>query len=114
MFVNAGELNKRIAVYRRVDTVNEQGYLLPQDDQLVLRCWAKFTQKSGTEVQQDNADFGVEQVRFLIRHSRKEIDRKMFVSYAGAVYEINYVNDYSDSHQYIELWCTWRSKEGRP
>lgn len=114
MFVNAGELNKRIAIYRRIDRANERGYLIPEDDQLVHSCWAKFTQQSGTELVQANADFGEERVRFLIRYTAKEIDRKMFVLYAGAVYEITYINDYGDGHRYMEIWCTWKSKEGRP
>ena len=114
MFVDAGELNKRIKIYRRTETDDEEGYLSPPSDpELVHSCWAKFSQTSGTELVKADADFGEEKVRFLIRYTRKPIDRKMFVRYAGSDYDIEYAHDYGDSHQYIELWCVWRSREGR-
>ena len=58
------------------------------------------------------ADFGEVRVRFLIRYTRKPIDRKMFVRYRGKDYEIEYINDYGDSHQYMELMCRWSGTGG--
>lgn len=113
MQVNAGELNKRIEIIKRTSAKDADGYDTITE-KTVRRCWAKFTQKSGTELQKENADFGEESVRFLIRYTRTKITRKMFVRYAGGVYEIEYVNDYGDSHEYIELWCKWLSRGGRP
>ena len=113
MFVQAGELNKRIHIIRRTETPNGNGYPDMQEN-VVHSCWAKFTQTSGTEAFRANADFGEEKVRFLIRYTCKPIDRKMFVRYAGSDYEIQYINDYGDSHEYIEIWGKWRSLEGRP
>lgn len=103
MFVNAGELNKRIQIYRK------NGEPL-----LVHTCWAKFSQTSGTTVQKAGADWGEVKVRFLIRHTKKELDRKMFVRYADADYEIEYINTYGDSRQYIEIWCKAGSQKRRP
>lgn len=115
MYVNAGKLNKRIAIYRRTEDPDKPGYLAPASDpQLVHECWAQFSQTSGTELIKANADFGEEKVRFLIRYTSRPIDRKMFVRYRGSDYDIEYINDYGDNHQYIELWCVWRSQEGRP
>lgn len=113
MFVQAGELNKRIQIIRRDGARDSDGYPQPQET-VVHNCWARFTRTSGTETLRANADFGEEKVRFLIRYTSKAIDRKMFVRYAGSDYEIQYINDYGDSHEYIELWCRWRSLEGKP
>ena len=55
---------------------------------------------------------GEARVRFLIRYTRKKIDRKMFVRYKGLDYEIIYLNTYGDSGEYMELWCKWLSVKG--
>ena len=108
MEVNAGELNQRIQILRHTETRNGAGYLAPPSDpEVVHSCWAKFSRTSGTEVLKAGADFGEVRVRFLIRYTRKPIDRKMFVRYRGNDYEIEYINDYGDSHQYMELMCRW-------
>lgn len=114
MYVQAGELNKRIEILRRTEKTDQEGYLPEAPLELVHSCWAKFSQTSGTELVRANADFGEEKVRFLIRYTRKPIDRKMVVRYRGSIYEIQYINDYGDGHQYMELWCIWQSREGRP
>lgn len=105
MYVNAGELNKRIEICRKPEP-GPGGYL-PEgaEPEPVRRCWAKFTQTSGTEMVKANADFGEVRVRFLIRYTRGVIDRKMFVRYRNVDYEILYINGYGDSGEYLELWC---------
>lgn len=113
MHVDAGELNKRIEIVRLDRTETPDGYD-EITETVVYRCWAKFTQTSGTELVKANADFGEERVRFLIRWTDRAIDRKMVIRYGGSRYEIEYINDYGDGHQYIELWCKWLSRDGRP
>ena len=113
MEINAGELNQRIQILRHTETRNSAGYLaLPSDPEVVHSCWAKFSRTSGTEVLKAGADFSEVKVRFLIRYTRKPIDRKMFVRYRGNDYEIEYINDYGDSHQYMELMCRWSGTGG--
>lgn len=111
MYVNAGELNKRISIYRKPE-LDGDGYF-PDDPAPVLvhTCWARFSQTSGTELAKANADMGEAKVRFLIRYTRREIDRKMFVRYGGRDYEILYVNGYGDSGEYMEIWCQWMGNE---
>lgn len=107
MYVNAGELNRRIEICRKPQP-GPGGYL-PEgaEPELVRRCWAKFTQTSGTEMVKANADFGEVKARFLVRYTRRSIDRKMFVRYRDSDYEILYINPYGDSREYLELWCEW-------
>ena len=52
------------------------------------------------------ADLSEVKVRFLVRWSSAPLDRKMIVRYAGEEYEIEFINDYNDSHEFVELWCT--------
>lgn len=113
MHVDAGELNKRIEIVRLDRSETPNGYD-EITETVVHRCWAKFTQTSGTELVKANADFGEEKARFLIRWTDRAIDRKMVIRYGGGRYEIEYINDYGDGHQYIELWCKWLSRDGRP
>lgn len=108
MYVNAGELNKRISIYRKPE-LDDDGYI-PEGAQpaLIHNCWAKFSQTSGTELAKANADVGEARVRFLIRRTRKDIHRKMSVRHKGLDYEIIYLNTYGDSGEYMELWCKWQ------
>ena len=106
MDVNAGALNQRIQIMRYTEAPNAAGYLAPaKDPEVVHTCWAQFSRTSGTEAYKAGADFGEVKVRFLIRYTRKALDRKMFVRYRGLDYQIEYINDYGDAHEYIELMC---------
>ena len=106
MYVDAGELDKRICIYRK-GQLDPDGYGEPEPV-LVRRCWAKFSQTSGTEAVKANADFGEAKVRFLVRCTKTPIHRKMFVRYKGTDYEIQYINGYGDNGEYMELWCKWQ------
>ncbi len=104
MNINPGELNKRIRIFRKVETRDADGYVCVTKP-TVHACHAKFNRMSGTEVMREDADMAEVKARFLIRHTRRTITRKMFVEYAGNEYEIEYVNDYNDSREYTELCC---------
>ncbi len=113
MEVNAGKLDKRIQILRYTETRNGAGYLAPAaEPEVVYDCWAQFSRISGTEARKQGADLGEVKVRFLIRYTRKPIDRKMFVRYRGEDYEIEYINDYEDAHEYLELICRWTGTGG--
>lgn len=107
MYVNAGELDKRIEIYRKPEK-EADGYVAEgSEPKLVRRCWAKVSQTGGTEMDRRGADLGEARIRFLIRTGRTPIDRKMFVRYRGKDYEILYVNGYGDTGEYTELWSQW-------
>lgn len=108
--VQAGELNRRITIFREAETTDADGYGTAER-RTVRSCWAKVTKVSGTELVKANADFGQEKVRFLIRYpGAGVIDRKMLVHYEDRDYEIEYLNDYG-GRQYLEIWGTWQSRE---
>ena len=114
MHVDAGQLNKRIQIIRRAEEKDANGYSATPDETVVHRCWARFSQTSGTEAMKANADFADLKVRFLIRWTKTSIDRKMIVRYNNADYEIEYVNGYGDSRQYLEIWARWTGLQRRP
>ena len=102
MYVNIGELNKRIKIVDDGVTADSDGYVV-HNRVKVWECDAQATRKSGTEMIKGNADFSQIKMRFLIRYTDKKIDRKMIVEYQGEDYEIEYINDYEDNHQFIEI-----------
>lgn len=109
--VNPGELNRRIAIVSNSKDFDEDGYQIEREE-TVYSCWAKFTRVSGSEKIKANSDFSQVSARFLIRYTTKPLSRKMVVRYDGNDYEIEYLNDYGDSHRYIEVWCKLMTREG--
>lgn len=111
MQVNAGELNRRIDIIKVTKSKDKDGYETV-DETLVLHAWAKFSQTSGTELVKADADMSEVKARFLIRWSRTNLSRKMIVRYGGNDYQIEYINPYGDSKEYVELWCSLLTLEG--
>ena len=111
MEINAGKLNKRIEIIRIEKELDGDGYETVKET-VVRRPWAQFSQTSGTELTKANADMSEVMVRFLIRWSSTPMSRKMVVRYAGDDYEIEYINGYGDSREYVELWCRRLTLEG--
>jgi SPP1 family predicted phage head-tail adaptor len=101
MQIDPGELNKKISIYSKPSGKDADGFSSGSLS-LVLSCWAKVTRTSGTEIVKSGADLADIKTRFLIRYPKASITRKMVVRY-GVDYEIEYVNDYGDSHEYIEI-----------
>ena len=110
MNVNAGRLTQRIQIFKIVQAADEGGYYIPQYEH-VHCCWAQISRTSGTEMVKDNADFGEEKVRFLIRWTAAPIDRKMVIRHHGKEYEIEYLNDYGTPGKYLEIWGKRTTKE---
>lgn len=113
MHIDAGALNKRILFIRRVPVTTADGYEAGTAEKIVRECWAKFSQTSGTELIRAGAEMGESKVRFLTRYHPAITDRRLVVRYAGADYDILYVNTYGDEEEYIEFWCERRTLEGK-
>ena len=111
MQINPGELNKKISIYSKTETPDADGYATTEYV-MVRACWAKFSRTSGTEAIKAKADFSEIKARFLIRYMPEPITRKMIVRYGGTDYEIVYVNDYDDMHEYIEIWASEVTTDG--
>lgn len=102
MELNAGKLNKRVEILR-VSTQRDKNGYTTETVTVLRRPWAQFSRTSGTEALRNGADLGETRARFVIRAGGPQISRKDRVRYGGEVYEIEYVNEYGDSGEYIEL-----------
>ena len=87
MRVNAGSLDKRISIVQEVKEQDPDGYWSTKD-RVVHACWAGFSRTSGKEIARNDADY--QEVIVL-------------VLYRGDRYEITYINDYGDSHEFMEI-----------
>ena len=103
MQVNPGDLNKKIQVVQLVKTEDADGFDTVTE-KVVRRCWAKVSNTSGTEMIKANAEFAEVKKRFLVRASGTPLDTDMAVKYHGKLYGIVYINEYSDNHEYLEIW----------
>lgn len=112
MRLNPGKLKHRIQIVSVTRTQNANGYWENPVDTPVHSCWAQFSRTSGKEMRQNDADYGEVTVRFLIRWTETPISRKMVVLYGGNRYEIQYVNNYADSNDFIEIIARQLTLEG--
>ena len=109
MYVDPGDLNKRIEIIRKMTgrSYDDQGHPITQE-KVVRSCWAKVTSTSGTELIKAGWELADAKKRFLVRWTPVEINASMVVRYAGEDHDIVYVNPYSDDKNYMEIWTDRR------
>lgn len=105
MNVNPGELTKKIDIITLITGRDDEGYPV-ESETIKHSCWAKKSQSSGSELLKAGADFVDSKTRFLIRYTSTVISEGMFVKYQGKKYDIEYVHEYEDSHEYVEIFCS--------
>ena len=105
MNINPGELNKKIQIIQKKETQDEDGFSA-LTDVVVRTCWARYTNTSGSEIIKAGTEFSCAKTRFLVRYSPVSINEDMFVRYNGRDYNIEYINPYGDSREYIEIWTS--------
>lgn len=112
MYVNPGELNKKIQIIK-LDSYNKDsaGFEVDAQETVVWRCWAKLTTQSGTELTRSGSEFTETKQRFLIRSTETEIAEDMIVRYAGKDYNIIFLNTYGDSKEYTEIWTEKKERK---
>lgn len=105
MNINPGELDKKIQIIRKKEEINENGFPV-LTDKVVRSCFARYTTTSGSEMIKAGTEFSKAKARFLIRYGQIPVDTDMIVRYAGRDYNIEYVNAYGDSREYMEIWAS--------
>lgn len=104
MYVNPGELNKRISIVLITEGDETDENCIPvKREKLIRECDAKVTNTSGSEVRKLNSEFSETSKRFLVRWSPAKINTDMTVQYGGKDYDITYVNPYNDGREYVEI-----------
>ncbi|MBD5395018.1 MAG: phage head closure protein [Lachnospiraceae bacterium] len=106
MNVNPGELNKRIKIIKIETEKDNDRFTSKKTENVVRNTWAKITRVKVSEVMRAETEINLTRCRFLVRYSPKPIDHTMFILYAGVYYQIEYVNNYGDSNEYIEIMAT--------
>ena len=103
MNINPGELNHKIQIIR-IDksATNENGFPIIQEE-VLYTCWAKVSHKTGSAIAADSSDFSKDKTRFLVRY-KPGIDTGCIVRYKGNDYNVIYLNDYEENHEYTEIW----------
>lgn len=105
MYVNPGELKKKIQIIQSVSGgVDKDGFPLKPREKIIRSCYAKVSNTSGSEIVKANSEFAQAKKRFLIRYTGQEISTDMFIRYQGKDHDIHYVNPYGDSKEYLEIW----------
>lgn len=112
MYVDPGELNKKIKIISKSDgeTYDDEGHLI-EDIQVVRECWARVSSISGTELIKAGTEFADAKKRFLVRWTPTEINTSMYLLYMGELHNIQYVNRYRDNKDYMEIWTDWKGQE---
>ncbi len=106
MNVNPGELNRKIKIIKFDKEKDKDSFCSRREETIVRKAWAKVTRVSASEVMRAEREINLTRCRFLVRYSPKQITHNMFVLYAGIYYQIEYVNNYGDSNEYIEIMAT--------
>jgi SPP1 family predicted phage head-tail adaptor len=107
MMINPGELNKKIKFVTITSGYDSDGYPVNEEESQ-HECWAKVTNTSGSEAIKANAELSEIKTRFLIRYTSKSINRSWVVKFDSGYYDIEYINDYGHSHEYIEILASLR------
>jgi len=109
MYVNPGELNKRIEIIT-IGEKDSDGFRTGKPN-VITKPWAKYSRKTSEKESGGAGAASVTSstVRFLIRYTSISLNTNMKVRYNGRYYDIQDVNDVQDRHEYIEIIC----KEGR-
>ena len=105
MNINPGELNKKIQIIKRLEKQDESGFPILADE-VVRTCYARYSNTSGSEILKAGSEFSSAKSRFLVRYGQEKITTDMVVRYNGKDHNIEYINPYGDSREYLEIWAS--------
>lgn len=101
MFVDAGQLNKRISFVSISGTKDEEGFRQTART-TVYSCWAQVRQDSGKEVSERDGDYGIVEATFLIRY-RAGLSRKLSIEYGGHDWDIEYIDTFDGGREWLKI-----------
>ena len=105
MYVDPGDLNKRIQIIRKYSgrTYDRLGHPIPEEE-IIRTCWAQVSSVSGTELIKSGQELADTRKRFLVRWTPTEITQAMIIRYAGNDLNIVRINAYHENKDYMEIW----------
>lgn len=103
MSKNAGEYNKRITIVLKDSVKDNDGFIIPNSETVILEPYAKVKTTKGYTIIQNNSDFEKAYTNFTIRFPKVEITRKMIIKYKEKEYSIEYLNDIDENGVELEI-----------
>ena len=100
--INAGEYNKRIAIFKEESKEDSAGFIT-KTKSIVLNAWAKVKTTKGYTLIANNTDFEKAYTNFTIRFPKTEITRDMLIEYNSKIYTIEYLNNIDESNIELEI-----------
>lgn len=106
--MNAGTLDKRIKIMQFQDVETEYE---TTEQQLVerLSCWARIEPARGREYYEAQRIRTVNSYKITIRF-RPNLNESMIIKYGARQFEIQNIVDPYESHVYLELYCTEKTR----
>lgn len=108
--MNAGRLNRRIAIQQRLGTENELGERV-SGWRNVATVWASIIQKSGIETVRSEMELSVVSASIRIRY-RNDVSAGMRVLDGSTVYDIQAVLLDNVTKKYVDLVCQTGASNG--
>lgn len=102
--INAGKYKHQIIIFQNVSGTDADGFPV-ENPQNVLTTWAEVKTTKGFTLIANDSDFEKAFTRFVFRFPITPINRKMFVSFNGKVYSIEYINNIDEAGIEMELQC---------
>ena len=85
MYVDPGELNKKIQIVQKLDGESYDDEGIPIKNEKVVRtCWARVSYTSGSELIRAGSELAEAKVRFLVRYTPVAVTTGMVVRYQGS------------------------------
>lgn len=105
MNVKIGELNKKITFIWNSPGLDDEGFPIKGEGvPQTLTCWAKVSNKSGSEIFKAGADYNKTITRFLVRYN-KAINENMKIEFDNKTFKIVYLNNYNYKNEWLEIIC---------
>jgi SPP1 family predicted phage head-tail adaptor len=102
--VNPGRLNKRLEIWRYVETETDLGGTRTELKR-ILTVWAEIKPTRGTEFLEYYRDANALQFKVLMRYIEGITEKDVLV-YQGRQFEINAILNLMESNTYLEIYCT--------
>ena len=103
MNMNPGDFDKKIEILLK-STIRKNA-ISKEEYKCIRKPYAAFKRTTGKEKLQAGTEMAVVEARFIVRASPVKLTNKMVIRYKESLWDIQYVNDYGDDGQYVEIWA---------
>lgn len=110
-------LTERISIEKYLGEIqNKNGFDYPKWDDKYYKCWSAYKSVDGKEYIAAKANNTENIVTFTVRYCNKTkallvpgATKNFRINYKGYHYDIEFVSDYKNLHEWIDIKCNIRS-----